>query len=256
MQCKTFFHIYSHKIFFWLFVVFFSLQVWFWKKTESYHQSQQPIPEAPSKYAISAMSFGDKEFLFRVLASRIQNAGDVFAGFMALKYYSYQNLYQWFKTLDTLNNKSLLMPSLASYYYSQTQNKPDTIYIINYLDEFASQDIDKYWWWLFQATFIAKRDLKDYNLSLKIANKLAQNQAKQAPLWTKQMPAFISAEMGNNCLALKTISNILQDYQQKSATNNQNNNPEITKEINFMKFFIEKQIYLLKQQNFNAKECP
>lgn len=53
------------------------------------------------------------------------------------------------------------------------------------------------------------------------------------------MPAFISAEMGNNCLALKTISNILQDYQQKSATNNQNNNPEITKEINFMKFLLK-----------------
>ena len=255
MKCKTFFYIYSHKIFFWLFVVCLICQVWFWKKTESYHQAQQPIPEAPSKYVVSAMSFGDKEFLFRTLASRIQNAGDIFAGFMALKYYSYQNLYQWFKTLDTLNNQSLLMPSLASYYYSQTQNKPDTIYIINYLDEFASQDIDKYWWWLFQATFIAKRDLKDYNLSLKIANKLAQNQAKQAPIWTKQMPAFISAEMGNNCLALKIISNILQDYKKKSAEINQNNHPEIAREINFMKFFIEKQIYLLKQQNFNANQC-
>ena len=254
MQCKTFFYIYSHKIFFWLFIVFFALQAWFWHKTESYHKTPQPIPETPSKYVVSAMSFGDKEFLFRALATRIQNAGDIFAGFMALKYYDYKNLYQWLKTLDNLNNQSLLMPSLTSHYYSQTQKKADNIYIVNYLDEFASKDIDKYWWWLFQATFIAKRDLKNYDLSLKIANKLAQNQAKTAPLWTKQMPAFISAEMGNNCLALNIISHILQDYEKQNNT--KENSQEIVKEINFMKFFIEKQIHLLKQQNFNAKQCP
>jgi hypothetical protein len=107
---------------------------------------------------------------------------------------------------------------------------------------------------LFQATFIAKRDLKNYDLSLKIANKLAQNQAKTAPLWTKKMPAFISAEMGNNCLALNIISHILQDYEKQNNT--KENSQEIVKEINFMKFFIEKQIHLLKQQNFNAKQCP
>ena len=257
MQYKTFFYIYSHKIFFWLFVVCFAIQTWFWNKTESYHKKQQLISESPSKYAISAISFGDKEFLFRVLATKIQNSGDIFAGFVALKYYDYKNLYQWLKTLDTLNNQSLLMPSLASYYYSQTQKKSDNIYIINYLDEFASKDIDKYWWWMFQATFIAKRDLKDYNLSLNLANKLAQSKARNAPLWIKQMPAFISAAMGNNCLALKIINNILQDYEKKQTSLNstKSNNPEMVKEINFMKFFIEKQIFLLKQQNFNAKQC-
>jgi len=248
MPIKIFFHIYSHKIFFWLFILCFLLQAWLWKNTESYHQQQQIVPEPISKYAAAAASFGDKEFLFRTLSTRLQNSGDIFAGFIALKKYDYNRLYQWFKTLDTLNGQSTLIPSLASYYYSQTQNKQDTIYIINYLDEFASKDIDKYWWWLFQATFIAKRDLKNYDLSLKLANKMASSASSTAPIWVKQMPAFISAEMGNNCLSLKIINIILQEYQQ-------NPTPEKAKEINFMRFFIQKQINILKQQKFDINQC-
>lgn len=82
---RFFYHLYSHKIFFWFFAIFFCLQLFFWHKTENIKPNLDLVPPAPSKYLISAASLGDKEFLFRVMATRLQNSGDVFAGFVALK---------------------------------------------------------------------------------------------------------------------------------------------------------------------------
>jgi len=245
---KVFFYIYSHKIFFWLFILTFILQVIFWKFTEKYRYSSEIIPPAPSDYVVKAMSFGDKEFLFRSLVIRLQNAGDIFAGFVSLNKYNYQRVYDWMTLLDNLNYQSRLVPSLASYYYSQTQNKSDLIYILNYLDEHSSRDIDKNWWWLFQATFIAKKDLNDLDKALYFANKLALNNATEAPLWTKQMPAFISDKKGDSCFAFKVIKGLIDDSESGKR--------KITvEEMNFMRYFISQILDKLKKQKFNPQNC-
>ena len=205
MDYKFFFHLYSHKIFFWLFILTFSCQIFFWHKTENIKPRFDIVPPAPSPYFTAAASLGDKEFLFRALATRLQNSGDVFAGFIALKNYDYARIYQWLTALDGLNSKSDYTPALASYYYAQTQRKSDNKYIVNYLDEHASKDIDAKWWWLIQAIYIAQRDLHDLPRALELAKKMSQNNAKNAPLWTKQMPAFIYEEMGEDCAAFAII---------------------------------------------------
>ena len=40
--------------------------------------------------------------------------------------------------------------------------------------------------------------LKDYQLAMSLAEKLAKNQANDAPLWTKQLTAFISKDVGHH----------------------------------------------------------
>ena len=94
------------------------MQFFFWWKTENIQPEIHIVPPLPSKYSVEALSLGDKEFYFRVLALKIQNAGDSFGRFTALKYYDYETLYHWFKIMDGLNHKSKFIPSLASYYYS------------------------------------------------------------------------------------------------------------------------------------------
>ncbi len=243
-----FFHLYSHKIFLYLFVATFLCQIIFWSKTEKIKPKFDIVPPVPSSYAIKAMSLGDNEFLFRILALRIQNSGDVFAGFVALKNYDYSLLYQWFALLDSLNEKSNLTPSFASYYFSQTQNKADSRYVFNYLDEHSSKNIDANWWWFFQAIYIATNSLHDNDLALKMANKMALNNDPQAPLWTKQMPAFIYAKQGNNCMAFKIIKTILDENEQGAR--------QITlDEMNFMHYFIKDHLAKLKAQNFDPRNC-
>lgn len=245
---RFFFYLYSHKIFFWLFVLFFTLQVFFWSKTESIKPEVEIVPPAPSKSAVLAASLGDKEFLFRVLATRLQNSGDVFAGFIALNKYDYSRIYQWMTSLDELNNKSHFTPALAAYIYSQTQKHEDTKYVIDYLEEHSLKDLDHNWWWLFQAIYIAKNSLGNYERALKLAYELSENNAKNAPLWTKQMPAFILEEMGDGCMAFQIIQKIL--IESESGVRQVD-----AAELNFMRYFIQDRLKRLKEGKFDPNKC-
>lgn len=248
MNFKLFYHVYSHKIFFWLFLATFGCQIFLWKESENIKPRFDIVAPAPSKYLISALSLGDKEFLFRILAAKLQNSGDVFAGFISLKNYDYTRIYQWMKVLDELNDKSTWVPSLASYYFAQTQNRPDTIYIVNYLDEHASKDIDANWWWFYQAIYIAKNNLHDMDRALELSYKLAQNNAKNAPLWTKQMPAFINENLGEGCMAFLIIENLIKESEDGTR--------QVTPEdLNFMRHFINERLSKLQKQKFDPRKC-
>ena len=245
---EKFYHLYSHKIFFWLFALAFCCQIFLWKKYENYHQRAEIVPPAPNKYLVSAISFGDNEFLFRALTLRLQNSGDVFAGFVALKHYDYSRIFDWMLLLDSLNQTSNLVPSLASYYYAQTTKHEDARYIVDYLDQHASKDIDANWWWMFQAIFIAKDVLKDVPRALELSKKLAQNNAANAPFWTKQMPAFILAEMGEGCMAFRIIEQLIKDSESGVRQ-------VAPHEMDFMRYFIRERLSKLKNQKFDPRQC-
>ncbi len=248
MSFRLFYHLYSHKIFFWFFVLTFVCQIFFWKKTESLKPSFDIVPPAPNQYLVSALSLGDKEFLFRVLATRLQNSGDVFAGFLALKDYDYSRVYQWMTTLDTLNAKSNFVPAIAAYYYSQTQKEKDTRYIVDYLEEHSEKNIDANWWWLFQATYIAKKNMGDMNRALEIAYKLSENNAPSAPFWTKQLPAFLYEEIGDACMAFTVIESLIKESESGVR--------QVTaEELNFMRHFINDRLAKLKKQKFDPRQC-
>lgn len=247
-KVRLFYQINSQIILIALFLILLSFQLIFWKKTADFRIREDILPKVPSKYLISATSFGDSQFLFRVLATRIQNAGDVFAGFSPLKNYDYSVLQDWMLLFDELDNKSNLIPSLAANYYSQTQKKSDLVYIVDYLDWHASRDIDKKWWWMFQASFIAKSGLGDLDRSLVLAQKLAKNNAKNAPLWTKELPAFIAEKTGNACLSFKVIQNLIKE----SESGLRIISPE---EMNFLRYFIKHRLQSLKKQNFDPRKC-
>ena len=237
-----------HRFFISGFLLCFILQIGFWFKAEQFKPDVYIVPPLPSQHSVAALSLGDNEFYFRIAALRIENAGDTFGRFSALKNYDYSKLYDWFKLLDGLDNKSKYVPALASNYYSQTQHKEDTRYIVQYLDEYASRDIDQYWWWMFQAVTLAKSSLKDNELALKLAYKLSENKNEKAPIWTKQMPAFIQANLGEDCEAFLFINKILQENEigvQKIA-------PE---EMDFMRHFIKQRLDNLKKKNFDVNRC-
>jgi hypothetical protein len=248
MTPRLFYHLNSHKIFFYFFLLAFACQIFFWKKTENLKPRFDIVPPAPNKYLVSALSLGDKEFLFRVLGARLQNSGDVFAGFVALKNYDYSRIYQWMKTLDGLNSKSNFTPALASYYYAQTQKSADTIYIVDYLDEHSSADLDTKWWWLIQAIYIAKNQLHDFDRALDLANKLSKTKAENAPFWVKEMPAFVAEGMGDGCMAFDIISKLIKESE--SGVHKIN-----AEQMNFMRYFINERLAKLKTQKFDPKKC-
>ena len=211
-----------------LFLVF---QVLLWTETKKFKPDFTIVPDVPSELSIKAFSFGDEQFYFRTLAFKLQNAGDTFGRFTALKLYNYNKLYHWFKLLDTLDIKSGFVPSIAAYYYSQTQNTPDVKYVVQYLEENASLNLYNKWWWMSQAVYLANHKLEDKEWALRLAYKLASTPRNDIPLWAKQMPAFILEQQGEEEQAMGIIADIVQNVDNLDEG-----------ELNFMSYFVRERL--------------
>jgi hypothetical protein len=192
-----------------LVILFLLLQGIFWYKTNLIKPEMMIVPNVPGEATVKALSFGDEQLT-------------------ALKNYNYKKLAQWFTLMDSLDSQSNFIPSLASYYFSQTQNKPDVRYIVDYLDMHGSRDPAKKWWWLSQAVYLSNHVLNDKARALEISMKLAKAPGKDIPLWARQMPAFIHEQLGEKDEALVIIQSIMQNEKNISDS-----------ELNFMHYFIK-----------------
>ena len=221
-------------------IIAITCQLVFWYFTKHIKPDMIIVPKAPKQSTVNLLSLGDKQFFFRYLGFKVQNAGDSWGRFTALKDYNYKELIKWFYILNNLDGISNYPPSMAGYYYGQTQNTADTIYIIEYLREHAKTDIREKWWWLAQAVYLANHRLKDKKLALEIAYELTKVPLDvKMPMWVRQMPAFIHEQLGENEAAKKIIVNILKNYDDLSEG-----------EKNFMEYFI---IERLKDKKFRAE---
>ncbi len=211
-----------------VFYAAFISQIFFWSNTRSLRPEMVVVPPPPSPIAVKALSLGDEQFYFRALAFELQNLGDTFGRFTPLKDYDFKRLSKWWEVLDELDPRSHFVPSIASYYYSQTQNEPDVRYVVDYLDKHSSKDLSRNWWWMGQAVYLANYKLKDKKLALELAYKLAQTPRDDVPIWVKQMPAFILEQMGEEEQALIIIKDII--------ARSENLDPG---EFNFMRYFVK-----------------
>jgi hypothetical protein len=218
----------------WL-ICFVLLQLGFWDLTRDKLPDMGIVPDVPGQTAVKALSFGDEQFYFRILALDLQNAGDTFGRFTELYKYDFKKLYAWFILLDTLDNQSGYIPFLASYYFAQTQHVPDVRYVVDYLYEHSKDTPEKNYWWLAQAAYLADHKLKDNDLALKVASPLEN--AQNAPLWVRQLPAFVHEKRGEMDDAKRIIENI------------QENTKDIPPgELNFMTYFVKERLHKLETQ--------
>lgn len=216
-------------------------QIVFWSQTRSIWPNMSIVPDVPGREVVKALSLGDEQFYFRVLALQIQNAGDTFGRFTPLKDYDYNKLSKWFHLLDMLDNRSDYIPSLATYYYSQTQNTPDVRYIVDYLSTHAEGQVEQKWWWLIQAIYLANHKLNDKELALKVGAPLIN--ARGIPLWARHFPAFIYEQQGEMEQALYVMEHVLKNYEEEKLSR---------EDFNFMKYFIEERLNKGLPEGFDA----
>lgn len=209
----------------------FLCQVGYWVQSRHVLPDMSIVPDVPGREVVKALSLGDEQFYFRYLALIIQNAGDTYGRFTPLREYNYDKLSKWFHLLDMLDDTSDYIPSLATYYYSQTQNTPDVRYIVDYLRAHAEWRPEQKWWWIIQAVYLANHKLKDKDLALDIAKPLMD--AKNIPLWARQFPAFIYEQRGETEQALFVMQHVLEGYENATLSR---------EDFNFMKYFIEERI--------------
>jgi len=216
-----------------IFTLLFLLQGAYWWHTLSHKPYMEIVPSVPSPVAVKALSFGDSQAFFRYLGHTLQNFGDTYGRFTPLKEYDFDRLNRWLVLLDTLDNRSNYMPSLASYYFSQTQNTQDVRYIVDYLIKHSEGRLDKKWWWRAQAVYLANHKLHDTELALKAALPLMH--ATNVPVWVNQLPAFIYEKRGEFDDALAIMEHVQKNGKNLSAG-----------ELNFIRHFITERLGALK----------
>lgn len=224
-----------------LFAVFLALQGAYWYQSRAILPDMSIVPDVPGRQTVQALSFGDEELYFRILALRLQNCGDTFGRFEALYKYDFKKLSGWFRLLDTLDATSDLVPSMAAYYFAQTQHVADVRYVVDYLYEHSKDRAEKKWWWLTQATYLANHKLKDKDLALKVSQPLAT--VRGIPAWAQQMPAFIHEQRGEFDDALTIIEGIQKDEKNLKPG-----------ELNFMHYFIEERLHRLDEVTKKRKQ--
>lgn len=239
------------RIYLILLVFLLVIQFLFWTRIISVRAYLDVVETPPSSKTIEAFSFGDSEYYFRLKLFKVQNMGDTYGRFTSLAKYDYKKLYDWFILLENLNRQSNYLPSLVAYYYSQTPNIENRIYPVKFLERHALLNPQKNWWWLYQAIHIAFFDMKNEELGLDLAYKLKEYSPDTAPIWTKQMVAILLAKKGNECEAVRVISEILNDYERNTTKNEK----EKEDEMNYMKYFINSNIEMLKEKNININNC-
>lgn len=203
-------------------------QAAFWWSTKDVRVEPPVVPPPPSERAVHAMAFGDKQFLFRMLALEVQNLGDTGGRFTPLAKYDYATLTRWFGLLDSLDAQSDFVPALAGYYYSQSSKAEDVGRVVGYLRRHALTDPERKWRWLAHAAYLARHRAEDSALALSVAQELAALPVPGIPIWTKQMPAFVLAEVGDKEAAKDLMAVLLATSPGLS-----------TEEKNYMQAFID-----------------
>ncbi|NBO18205.1 MAG: hypothetical protein EBV03_03075 [Proteobacteria bacterium] len=216
-----------------LLVFFAAAQVGFWAETHHIEPDMGIVPEVPSRKTLHALTFGDDQFYFRIMAFTLQNAGDTFGRFTALRYYDFNKLYHWFTLLDELDARSNMIASMATYYYAQTQNTPDVRYIVDYLYEHATRDVEHKWWWLLQSIYLAMHKLNDTDLALKVAQPL---QNEHVPVWARQMTAVVYEKRGEMDDALRIMETIRDNAKEIPES-----------DLNFMTYFVKERLKKLEK---------
>lgn len=217
-----------------LMAILISLQGAFWWSTHRIRPATDIVPAPPGKSTLHALSFGDDEFYFRVQTMLLQNFGDQFGRTVPLRYYDYARLFEWLTLLDTLDSRSDMLPSMAAYYFSQSQDKIDNRYMVNYLYAHAIRDVPHKWWWLLQASYLAMHNVHDMDLALKAARPMIND---GVPVWAQQMVAVVYEKRGEMEDALNIMETIQQNVKELSD-----------KDLRYMRYFVDERLKKLEKQ--------
>ncbi len=225
-----------------LWVLLLSFQLLFWWQTHAIKPDTEIVPDVPSGLASQAFSLGDEQLYFRWLALNLQNAGDTYGRFTALKDYDFSKLYQWFSLLDTLDSRSNMVPSMAAYYFAQTQHTQDVRYVVDYLYAHATRDIEHKWWWLIQAIYLAQHKLNDMDLALKVAKPLVNS---KVPAWAQQMAAVVYEKRGEMSDALRIMETIRDNTKDIPDS-----------DLRYMQYFVRERLHKLEEFQKTQKSQP
>jgi hypothetical protein len=145
----------------------------------------------PSRTEWAALSFGDEQFLYRVFALDVQDAGDTGGRIVPVKNYDFARVIGWFDTLAEMDPRSDFAIGMAGGFFGLSQNVRDVEPIVRFMLRDTDANPPQRWRFLFDAIYLARHRLKNNALALEVAYKLAGYDFPGLDPWATLMPAFI-----------------------------------------------------------------
>jgi len=204
------------KVKIWI-IIFFVAQICVWFAAHTIKPKYIITPFPPTKTEIEAMSFGDKQLLFRILVFKIQNAGDAVGQYHNFNEYDYNKLRTWFEALDGIDTHSEYIPYMAAYYYSIVHSVEKSKMIANYVADYASADPQRHWRLLTTALYIYKTQVPHSENEIYAIGELLLRQ--KIPMWAKALAAFFLKESGDICASYELIMQVTKDDEISSEDN-------------------------------------
>lgn len=187
------------------------IHIAFWLNTRTFQARWTNVPPAPSKLTAAGAGLGDPAVAYRVHGTMLQNIGDSGGRTVNLNDYNYEHIENWFTLMHHLDPKSNFAPFLASFYYGSVKDPEKLRPLVRYLELAGDNPQGQKWRWLAHGAYLAQFDMKDYDLALRLATKLANLGKPDLPMWARNMRASILNADGDKEAAYNMLLAILQD---------------------------------------------
>ncbi len=159
----------------------------------------------PSVTTQQALAFGDDQFLYRVFALEVQNAGDTGGRIVPVKNYDFDRVIGWLEVLSRMDPRSNFAVTMAGGFFGQSQHVDDVAPIVRFMMRNVDRDPRSRWRGLLNAIYLARHRLQDDDLALQAARQLAAYDFDGLDPWATLAPAFILEDQGHYAEAVEVV---------------------------------------------------
>lgn len=182
-----------------------------WFKAKDIKPDLIITPTPPGVATLKAAGLGDDQFIYRYLGLQLQIAGDDYGTTTPLQDYNYTKLEKWFYLLHDFDKVSEYVPSVAGFYYGNSQNDLDNVHIIDYLIKYADSNPNQNWRWYTTSLYIASVKLKDTSRIKEIGEKMTKLDKDIVPLWGRVLGIFFAKSIGDQCAAFNMLRSLKEE---------------------------------------------
>ena len=178
------------------------------------HRDLRPVLEVltppPGHLAGTVAAAGDNQFIYRIWALDLQNAGDTGGRATPMHDYNYDLVIGWLETLQALDPRAHQHAHLAANYFSLTPNLADVRRIVAFVaDDWALYPAEK-WVWMVRGVEIATARLKDREYALALSQRLAAYDLPAISFIIMSLPAIFLEKLGRYAEARVALNEALQ----------------------------------------------
>ena len=198
------------------FLILFVVQILFHRSSILQQTSYRPLASPFPAAIYSGLSMGSQKLLSYLLAIRLQFHDNQAGKHILYDRLDYQKLVEWMDQIYLINPQSEYPMMLASRIYSQTRDKDRLRIILEYIDRTFEQNPQLHWRRLAEASVIAKHQLGDMRLALKMAQKISNQPATiKIPRWARDLEFILLGDMNEYESAITIIIALLQSKSVK-----------------------------------------